>query len=118
MMKAVLTRAAGLNGLRQVSLNVATTQAAARALYDSLGFRIFGVERHTSGSATATSTKSIEWHISMRERPHRPLSSPVGIAANSGCTLTTPYWRSSRSRFAAIIHRKLIEPPGAATFGW
>jgi len=47
MMKAVLTRAAGVNGLRQVSLNVATTQAAARALYDSLGFRIFGVERRS-----------------------------------------------------------------------
>ena len=25
---------------------------------------------------------------------------------------------SSRSRFAAIIQRKLIDPPGAATFGW
>src|SRR5437867_9688615 len=50
-------------------------------------------------------------------RVHRPLSSPVGDPANSGCTLTTPYCRSSRSRLAAIIHRKLIEPPGAATFG-
>jgi RimJ/RimL family protein N-acetyltransferase len=47
MIKAVLTRAAAVNGLRQVSLSVATPQAAARALYDSLGFRIFGVERRS-----------------------------------------------------------------------
>ena len=47
----------------------------------------------------------------------RPLSSPEPIAANSGWTLTTPYWRSSSSRLAAIIHRKLIDAPGAATFG-
>ena len=44
-------------------------------------------------------------------------SSPEGIAAKSGWTLTTPYWRSVSSVCAAIIHRKLMEPPGAATFG-
>src|SRR5262245_46676025 len=49
--------------------------------------------------------------------PQRPFSSPVGAPANSGCTLTTPYFRSSFSRLAAIIHRKLIDPPGAATLG-
>ena len=43
--------------------------------------------------------------------------SPEGSAAKSGCTLTTPNWRSASSGWAAIIHRKLIEPPGAATFG-
>src|SRR5688572_790291 len=37
-----------------------------------------------------------------------PASRPDGVVANSGCTLTTPYWRSSFSRLAAIIHRKLI----------
>ena len=47
----------------------------------------------------------------------RPLSRPEPMAANSGCTLTTPYWRSTSSRLAAIIQRKLIAPPGAATFG-
>src|SRR5262245_37231459 len=44
-------------------------------------------------------------------------SSPEPPAAYSGCTLTTPYKRSSPSLIAAIIHRKLIWPPGAATFG-
>ena len=44
-------------------------------------------------------------------------SSPEGVAAKSGWTLTTPYWRSLSSVCAAIIHRKLMEPPGAATFG-
>src|SRR5215467_12366746 len=48
----------------------------------------------------------------------RPASSPDPIAANSGCTLTTPYWRSICSVFAAIIHTKLIGLPGAATLGW
>src|SRR5687768_14963737 len=47
-----------------------------------------------------------------------PLSRPDPPAANSGCTLTTPNSRSSSSRVAAIIQRKLICPPGAATFGW
>src|SRR6185503_20854308 len=44
-------------------------------------------------------------------------SRPDPLAAYSGCTFTTPYRRSSPSRIAAIIHRKLIWPPGAATFG-
>jgi hypothetical protein len=47
-----------------------------------------------------------------------PASIPEPPAAYSGCTLTTPNCLSSRSRFAAIIHRKLIDPPGAATLGW
>src|SRR5687767_5999717 len=44
-------------------------------------------------------------------------SRPDPLAAYSGCTFTTPYKRSSPSLIAAIIHRKLICPPGAATFG-
>src|SRR5262245_4516585 len=47
----------------------------------------------------------------------RPLSRPEPMDAKAGCTFTTPYWRSSFSRLAAIIQRKLIAPPGAATFG-
>ena len=47
-----------------------------------------------------------------------PLSSPEPVAAKSGCTFTTPNNRSSSSRFAAMNQRKLIAPPGAATFGW
>ncbi len=50
-------------------------------------------------------------------RSDRPLSSPDPSATKSGWTLTTPYWRSSFSRLAAIIQTKLIEPPGAATLG-
>src|SRR6186713_307729 len=37
-----------------------------------------------------------------------PASRPDGVVANSGCTLTTPYKRSSSSRLAAIIQRKLM----------
>ena len=48
----------------------------------------------------------------------RPCRGPNPCAAKSGCTLTTPYWRSSSSRLAAIIQRKLMAPPGAATLGW
>src|SRR5205814_3234325 len=47
----------------------------------------------------------------------RDASSPDPPCAYSGCTLTTPNWRSSPSRIAAIIQRKLIVPPGADTFG-
>src|SRR5438132_11438559 len=47
----------------------------------------------------------------------RAASRPDPPAAYSGCTFTTPYWRSSPSRIAAIIHKKLICPPGAATLG-
>src|SRR6266511_2733328 len=47
----------------------------------------------------------------------RPASRPDGVDANSGCTFTTPYCRSASSRLAAIIQRKLIDPPGAATLG-
>src|SRR6185295_6644216 len=42
-------------------------------------------------------------------------SRPDPPAAYSGCTFTTPYRRSSPSLIAAIIQRKLICPPGAAT---
>src|SRR5579864_4761405 len=51
-------------------------------------------------------------------RADRPLSRPEPSAAKSGWTLTTPYWRSASSTLAAIIQTKLIDPPGAATFGW
>src|ERR1043166_7573140 len=37
--------------------------------------------------------------------------------AFSGCTFTTPNCRSATSRCAAMIHKKLIDPPGAATLG-
>src|SRR5207253_2107549 len=47
----------------------------------------------------------------------RDASSPDPPCAYSGCTFTTPNWRSSPSRIAAIIQRKLIVPPGAETFG-
>src|SRR4029077_1930520 len=40
-------------------------------------------------------------------RADRPLSRPEPSVAKSGWTLTTPYWRSSSSTLAAIIHTKL-----------
>ena len=44
MLTAVLEGARALPGLRSVLLTVGTTQAAARRLYRSLGFRSFGIE--------------------------------------------------------------------------
>jgi RimJ/RimL family protein N-acetyltransferase len=43
-MKAVLDRAAEIEGLEQILISVATGQAAAVALYRSLGFTSFGCE--------------------------------------------------------------------------
>ena len=44
IMRAVLERAACVEGIEQIVLLVATTQAAAMGLYQSLGFRSFGRE--------------------------------------------------------------------------
>jgi len=45
IMSAVLERAARMEGIEQSVLLVATTQVAARGLYESLGFQSFGCER-------------------------------------------------------------------------
>lgn len=45
IMSAVLERAASVEGIEQIGLLVAITQAAAIALYQSLGFRSFGCQR-------------------------------------------------------------------------
>ncbi len=63
----------------------------------------------------AVETEAVQRH--RRQAFALAAPSPEGIAAKSGCTFTTPNWRSVSSVWAAIIHRKLIEPPGAATFG-
>jgi ribosomal protein S18 acetylase RimI-like enzyme len=44
IMEAVLKRSAAIEGVEQVLLSVATTQAAASALYRALGFQSFGCE--------------------------------------------------------------------------
>jgi RimJ/RimL family protein N-acetyltransferase len=44
LMKALLDRAAGVTGLEQITLRVASTQTAALRLYRSLGFEPFGRE--------------------------------------------------------------------------
>jgi ribosomal protein S18 acetylase RimI-like enzyme len=44
IMSALLARAARVEGIEQIGLMVATTQAAAIGLYQSLGFRSFGCE--------------------------------------------------------------------------
>jgi ribosomal protein S18 acetylase RimI-like enzyme len=46
IMSVVLQHAARAEGIEQMVLAVATTQAAAAALYQSLGFRSFGCERN------------------------------------------------------------------------
>jgi len=45
LMQACLDRAAAIEGLRQVKLGVAQVNAAARALYESFGFEVYGEER-------------------------------------------------------------------------
>ena len=42
----LLNRARSLPGLEQIRLTVATSQDAAKRLYESLGFEVFGTERH------------------------------------------------------------------------
>ena len=44
LMGALLQRASSIEGIEQIELSVATTQAAAAALYRSLGFESFGRE--------------------------------------------------------------------------
>ena len=44
MLRALLERAAEIEGVEQVSLSVTTTQIAAVQLYRSLGFQAFGCE--------------------------------------------------------------------------
>ncbi len=46
IMTELLKRARSLPGLEQIRLSVATTQEAAKQLYESLGFEVFGTERH------------------------------------------------------------------------
>jgi ribosomal protein S18 acetylase RimI-like enzyme len=45
IMRAVLERAARVEGIEQIGLLVATTQAAAMGLYQAIGFRSFGCEQ-------------------------------------------------------------------------
>jgi ribosomal protein S18 acetylase RimI-like enzyme len=45
LLLALLDRAASIEGVEQIGLSVTTTQAAALALYRSLGFESFGCER-------------------------------------------------------------------------
>jgi ribosomal protein S18 acetylase RimI-like enzyme len=44
LMRALLQRASSIEGIEQIELSVATTQAAAAGLYRSLGFESFGRE--------------------------------------------------------------------------
>ena len=44
MLQFLLAHAAAIDGMEQIVLSVATTQTAAIALYESLGFRAFGTE--------------------------------------------------------------------------
>ena len=46
LLQAVLERARDYAGLEQITLSVATPQEAARRLYASLGFDVFGYETH------------------------------------------------------------------------
>jgi ribosomal protein S18 acetylase RimI-like enzyme len=45
LMRAVLERAAGIEGIEQIMLSVVTAQSAAVNLYRSLGFESYGCER-------------------------------------------------------------------------
>lgn len=46
MLTRMLHRIRGYSGLEQVALSVSVTQAAARQLYHTLGFEVYGYEKH------------------------------------------------------------------------
>lgn len=46
VLSELLKQARSLKGLEQIQLTVSTGQAAAKGLYESLGFEVFGHERH------------------------------------------------------------------------
>jgi ribosomal protein S18 acetylase RimI-like enzyme len=46
LLQEVISRASELAGLEQINLMVVTTNIAARRLYLSLGFRVYGLEYH------------------------------------------------------------------------
>jgi ribosomal protein S18 acetylase RimI-like enzyme len=46
LMEQAIAHAATLSGLEQIYLGVATTNTSARQLYQSLGFEVYGIERH------------------------------------------------------------------------
>jgi len=46
VLEALVSRARAQAGLEQIQLSVSTGQIAARRLYESLGFEVFGHERH------------------------------------------------------------------------
>jgi ribosomal protein S18 acetylase RimI-like enzyme len=45
LVSTALTRAAGMSGVRQINLGVNAANTAALALYESCGFKSFGIER-------------------------------------------------------------------------
>lgn len=46
LMQALLARCTTISGIEQIHLGVITTNVAARHLYETLGFRMYGVEPH------------------------------------------------------------------------
>lgn len=46
LMQALLTRCTTITGIEQIHLGVVTTNVAARHLYETLGFRTYGIEPH------------------------------------------------------------------------
>jgi ribosomal protein S18 acetylase RimI-like enzyme len=69
MMDALLARIYNVDGLRQVSLSVATTQVAAIALYESFGFKPFGLERRAL--CVGNDYVDEEYRVLMLDRPAR-----------------------------------------------
>ncbi len=47
LLSEILERARAMAGVEQVILSVGTEQAAARKLYESLGFAVYGRETHS-----------------------------------------------------------------------
>ncbi len=63
MLTSLLDRLRGYPGLEQVSLSVSARQAAARQLYGTLGFEVYGLERHALkvGDAYADEEHMMLW---------------------------------------------------------
>ena len=81
LMKALLDRAAGMNGLEQITLRVASTQAAALRLYRSLGFEPFGREPQGAEGRRSLHRRGVHGPATTLES-----RSLVGLTASLGMT--------------------------------
>jgi ribosomal protein S18 acetylase RimI-like enzyme len=73
MLLLLLDRVRGYPGLEQVTLSVSVSQAAARRLYDTLGFEVYGYEKHALkvGDTYVDEEHRVLWFAPPTPAPHR-----------------------------------------------